>query len=132
MLQHTITRSITDTSNKITSDVENIQADSERNYDGQITNGSTNQLVAWDMTRSLLQSIAFWSDQPITICTNNPSGSSPQDTITLVGTQVKPWTLETDLIGACPFAGNVTALYITNTSGFVANIKIRALAHCGQ
>ena len=70
------------------------------------------------------------SDQAISIKTN--STSAPQDTFSLVATQVKIWTLATDLIAACPFAGDVTAIYITNSSGATANIKIRAIAHMGQ
>lgn len=131
MLKHVVTRSVADTSGKmVLSKAEEISADSEHNYDGQVANPSDNQIVSWSITQSLLRYVAISSDRDITIHTNNPS--APQDTVNIKGGQVFLWTLGMDGPAKIPFAGNVTALYITNTSGHVANVKIRALAHVGQ
>jgi hypothetical protein len=128
-LQHTVTRMYGDTSSNVSSQVEKVIDDTEHNFDGQVAAAGTNVLITFALTRASLKSLLLYSDQAVTIYTNNPSGSSPQDTILLVAGQAKVWTLQTDLLSACPFSGNITALYITNPGGSVANIKVRAMAH---
>jgi hypothetical protein len=82
--------------------------------------------VNWSCTRSKLQSFVVQSSRPCTIYTNSPSSGSPQDTIPLVNVmdslgnstgQVLVWTLQADQIGRCPFAGNVTTMYVTPPIG---------------
>jgi len=67
----------------------------------------------------------------VTVYTNNPSGSSPQDTIPLTitasGGQVLEWTLQTNLIAKCPFSGNVTTIYVTNAASGPVSISIYGL-----
>jgi len=127
---HTILRSYTDISNKAISYQETVIDDTEiPSFDGQIAAAGTNVQIHVAFTVANLKSVVLQCDQAVTIYTNNPSGSSPQDTIPLVAGQAKIWTLQTDGSGACPFAGNVTTMYVTNPGGTVANLKIRGICH---
>ncbi len=127
---HTILRSYTDISGKAISYNEQITDDSEiPAFDGQIVGAGTNVQIHIAVTQTNMKSLCISCDQAVTIYTNNPSGSSPQDTIPLVAGQTKVWTLQTDGSGANPFSGDVTTAYITNPGSTVANLKIRGICH---
>jgi hypothetical protein len=127
---HTRQVSYTDISNKAISYSESITDDSELPaFDGQIAASGTNVEIYVAITVAHLKSVCISCDQAVTLYTNNPSGSSPQDTIAVAAGQVKTWTLQTDGSGAIPFAGNVTAIYVTNSASTVANLKIRGICH---
>jgi len=81
-----------------------------------IPSNQTNLAVAFAFTNSKLKAIAMSSDVNMTVKTND--GSSPQETITLVAGIPYIWTLTGSYIGsaASPFGGNVTGLYVTNTT----------------
>jgi hypothetical protein len=125
-ITHTITRQYKDQSSVVSAQIESPTGNAESNLD-QLVPIAANTQYHMAFTRANLQSLAFYSDQPIAIYTNNPSGAAPQDTIPLVAGQVKVWTLATDLLATCPFSANVTTLYITNASAAAANVRIRAL-----
>lgn len=78
-------------------------------------------------TRANLLSLAFSASGPVTIYTNNPSGSSPQDTIPLTAGQVLMWSLTVDGLANCPFSNNVTTIYVTNAGAAAVSFDIRAI-----
>lgn len=125
-ITHTITRNYKDQSPNAIQLVEAISGNTENNYDGSIAVGA-NTLVPWATTRANLRSLLISSDVAITVFTNNPSGSSPQDTIPIAAGQSLIWTLATDLIARCPFSANVTAIYVTNAAGGASAFKIRCV-----
>ena len=130
MFTATILRSYSDTSLTAISFQESVTDDTlAPAFDGQVAAAGVNVELALAFTLANLRAIALQSDQPITLYTNAPSTGAPQDTIALVKGQAKIWTLQTDGAGACPFAGNVTAVYATNPGVAVANLRIRGISH---
>jgi hypothetical protein len=125
MPTHTVTRTYKDESASGLSFNETITSEVAHNLDKAMSIG-TNVQIALAFTRSKLKSIVISADGPCTIFTNAPSGGSPQDTIALVANQVLIWTLATDAIARCPFAGDVTTAYVTNAG--IVNLKIRSMA----
>jgi hypothetical protein len=126
----TVLRSYTDSSKTPIQFQETVTDDTQLPaFDGQIAAATNNVEIFVSFTLANLKAIVLQCDQAVTIYTNNPSGSSPQDTIPLVLGQARIWTLQTDGSGACPFAGNVTTMYVTNTGGTIANLKIRGICH---
>lgn len=121
---HKVTRTYNDTSNVPIQLIETITGLAERNYDNALATG-TNVDIGMAFTQANLLSLCISASTACTLYTNNPSGSSPQDTIPLQPGQVLVWTLATDLIAKCPFSGNVTAIYVTNAAG--TQLKIRAV-----
>jgi hypothetical protein len=127
---HTVLRSYTDVSKVAIQFSETIVDDSEiPSFDGQIAAATSNVQIHVAFTQANLKSVVMKCDQAVTIYTNNPSGSSPQDTIPLVAGQARIWTLQTDGSGACPFSGNVTTMYVSNAGGTIANLQIRGICH---
>lgn len=92
-------------------------------------------------TRANLQSLCLEVSSPsgtsvtgtVTVYTNNPSGSSPQDTIpltlTAAGGQSLIWTLATDLLTKCPFSADVTTIYVTNAATGPVVFNVSALVN---
>jgi hypothetical protein len=81
----------------------------------------TNLLIPMSYLVANLKSIFILSDQNCTIKTN--SSGSPQETITLVANVPFVWQYQSGV--TVPFAGDVTAWYITNTPAL--NLKARIL-----
>jgi hypothetical protein len=78
------------------------------------------------ITPDLCQSVMLCSDQPTTIKTNDPN--NPQHTIPLKANVPIVWTLNS--FWPIPFGPEpVNAMYITNTGGSAANVKIRVLSN---
>lgn len=123
-ITHTIIRSYKDQSSTAISSSETPTGNTENNLDISVAVG-TDTAVAWACVRANLQALVISSDRALTIETN--SGSSPVDTISLVGGQALVWTLAKDAIARCPFSANATSLFVTNASGGTAALKIRAL-----
>lgn len=121
---HTITRSYKDQSPNALTLVETVTDAYERNFDQSVPI-ATNTLYNVSLIQAKLKSVCMKSDQAVTIKTNSPG--SPQETINLVAGQAYIWTLQTDGAGKIPFAGDVTAMYITNASGSAANFSLRAI-----
>jgi hypothetical protein len=80
-------------------------------------------------TRSKLLSLCISASDAITIYTNNPSGSSPQDTIAIPAApgQTLIWTLAADGLSKCPFSADVTTVYVTNATAAAVPFSISAL-----
>lgn len=82
----------------------------------------TNLLVPMSYLVANLKSIFILSDQNCTVKTN--SSGAPQETITLVAGIPFVWQYQSGV--AVPFAGDVTAWYVTNT--LALNLKARILS----
>lgn len=96
----------------------------EVNLDLSVAGSTTNQLHTIAIAVAGLQDVYMVSDQALTIKTN--SSGSPQETITLAAGQPLVWYAGCGL--TTPFAGNITALYITNGGTTAANFSFRSLA----
>lgn len=123
-ITHTVTRSYKDQSPNALTYIESVTDAYERNFD-QLVPIATNTLYNVSLIQAKLKSVCLKSDQALTIKTN--SSGSPQETINLVAGQSYIWTLQTDGAGKIPFAGDVTAFYITNSSAAAANFSMRAV-----
>lgn len=77
-----------------------------------IPGNASNLLVSLALDVSQLQMVLLSSTVPLTIETN--SSGSPQETITLLADVPFLWVAGSGM--AAPFAGDVTALYVTNDS----------------
>lgn len=88
--------------------------------DEDITDGTTDGLVALVLDVSQIQGYIITSDQAITLETNN--GAAPDDTITLTADGAVVWTPE-DGSTKRHLQTDVTALYVTNASGSTANLR---------
>lgn len=121
---HIILRQYRDTSPNVISLSESVTGNDDHNIDKSMAVG-TNTPLAYTLDRTVLQSLAFSSDLALTIKTN--SSSSPTDTIVLVAGQVLVWSLASDGLARCPITASITSLFITNTGGGPATLKIRAL-----
>lgn len=129
---HTITRSYRDSSGTAITGTDTITDNTEWNLDYAVPANQTNLEIDWSMVRADVKSLLIYSDQAISIYSNHASGSSPDDTVTLIAGQARVWALASDGIGAIPMNGDssthvVTKLFVTNT--LACNLKIRALAH---
>jgi hypothetical protein len=121
-ISHKVTRTYNDTSNTTIQQIETVTGDTERNYSFSLAEG-TNVELDLPFTQANLQSLCLSATTACTIYTNAASGGSPQDTIPLAAGQVLMWTLATDLIGKCPFSGNVTKFYVTNAATTVLTVR---------
>jgi hypothetical protein len=90
-----------------------------------IAPSSTNQQIAnFAFTLAKLQGVYILSDQNLTLKTN--STGSPQDTITITANEPFEWNNTSGI--AAPFAGSVTALYVTTGAILAsANLNIKTL-----
>lgn len=132
MVTHTRLTQYKDQSpNVITNSTEQIQGKSEINLDQTVAIAADVQLNphAVSFIHANLVGLCLSCDQPVTVYTNNPSGSSPQDTIPLVAGQVLSWTAAVEGLSLCPFSGNVTTIYVTNASSAIANFKLRCVSN---
>ncbi len=108
----------------ILSQTVEISGTGEVNVDEAIPDASTDFEITFLIDQSAMVSLYIESDQNITIETN--SGGAPTDTITLVANEPIIWT--TNSVHANPITADVTAnIFITQSSGSTANLKIRTL-----
>lgn len=122
---HSIGVSYKNDAGSIASTTSTVTGDQELNYDSAVAAGAVNAHVVASILHATLLSVCLYSDQAVTIKTN--STSSPEETITLAAKQQIAWNnLST---GACPFSGDITALYISNPGTVVANVKVRTLSN---
>jgi len=84
---------------------------------------STDLLIAFACDVSQLKSLYMKSDKDLVIETND--GSSPQETITLIAGEPVCWAAANTL--ACPFSGDITALYATEANGDDAEFELEAI-----
>lgn len=126
-ITHTILRQYKDQGPTPISLSESISGNTERNLDVAAVPIAANTQYVFAVTRANLLSVCLYAADALTVYTNNPSGSSPQDTIALVAGQTLVWTLATDGLSKCPFSGNVTTVYVTNATAATVALKIRSL-----
>lgn len=97
--------------------------ESEYVLDASVADSVTDGLHAMILDVSQVKSIIIVSDQPVTLEFNSSVTGTPE--IVLVANMPYVWT--TNSYDALILTVDVTAVYITNASGFAANVKIRAL-----
>lgn len=119
---HTHTRNFSRSGENLTASAVATAA-AEVCIDEVITTATTDGLVALTLDQSALKSVFITSDVAVTLETN--SGSAADDSFTLAAGQVISWAIGD--AAACPITADVTALYVTNTSGSSANLKLRFL-----
>ncbi len=124
---HKISRSINDGGPLVNTYVDTITDGGALVFDEQVATAQTDLEFTFAFTKTKLKSIFMVSDQNVRICTNDTHSGSPGETINLVAGKPYMWTGDDGPYFANPFAGNVTALYITNVSGQTANIIIRGI-----
>jgi hypothetical protein len=112
---HNVLRQYKDTSANALQKPETISADIERNVSIALA-AQTDAVIDFRVTQSKLQSLCLTASQATTVLTNAPSTGVPQDTINLTAGEVLIWTLAMDTLPACPFKGDVTALFVTTTA----------------
>lgn len=121
-ISHTITISWDGGGTPI-SKASTISFGSEINLDESIADSSTDLLVAFTLDVSALKSFFMVSDQAITVETNN--GTTPDDTFTLAANVPIVWDVNSGAANPFASAVDVTALYVTNSSGSAATLQIR-------
>ena len=85
-----------------------------------VADGETDWQVAFSIDVSSLKIFYMVSDQAITVETND--GSSPQETFSLAANVPVVWQEGETAI----FSGDVTDLFITNSSGSAATLKVHS------
>ncbi len=83
----------------------------------------TNLLVAFAFTNAKLKSFIIHATAAMTVKTN--SSTIQQETFTLLADKAYVWSLTGSSIGAAasPLLGDVTALYVTNTTAGVLTVS---------
>lgn len=121
---HTFTYSWRGGSEIPLSEQVSITGDAEVNLDIVVNNTVVNQLVPFVLDRSKVQGIFIDPDSNVTVKTN--SSGSPTDTLTLLASDPVAWTIN-DGLAKCPFTADVTALYVSNSSGKQSNTLLRVV-----
>jgi hypothetical protein len=127
-ISHILTDEITFGSTTIRAS-ETVSSGSEIAISEAISANQTNQLVALAFANAKLKSIYIHSDVTMSLHTNEASTGTPQDKIFLVAGSAYKWSLTGSFLGevgdsaASPFDGNVTALYVTNTTAGTLTIR---------
>lgn len=122
---HKITRAIDDgaASNSFTESVTSGEAIA---LDQSVATAQTDKLLAFAFTKTKLKSIVMWTDGTMRVCTNAAHDGSFGETVNMVSGRPVEWSTGDPLI-VNPFAGDVTALYVTNTSGAAVVLHIRVI-----
>lgn len=92
--------------------------------DESIPDSSTDLAVTYSLDVSAVVGFFMVSDAAVTIETND--GTTPDDTMTL--TAGVPYVWYTGKPEAFAFTTDITALYVTNSSGGAARLQIKALS----
>lgn len=120
-ISHKVSYGLSSSSSAGLSGAQNEAGNTEIVQDVLYAANLTNQLLAVSFTQSALQSVMLVSDKGLTIKTN--SSGSPQETIVLKPGIPLCWGVSAGYF-ACPFAGNVTAFYVTTTASSRLQVKI--------
>jgi hypothetical protein len=99
---------------------ENVEAAAY--IDESIANGEVNKQVTINLPAAGLKFWAIVSDKDVTVKTN--SAGSPQETWSLKAGKPLVWI--NGNVGSTPIAGPITALFVTNSSGSAAALKLLA------
>lgn len=119
----TITRSVSSAGGRSINKSNTYSADGLEAREVSIADSVTDQLVNFTLDVSELKSIYMVSDQDLTVETND--SAAPQETISLLAD--KPLLWQHDSYFAIPFAGNITKLYLTNSSGSTAIFNLEVV-----
>ena len=119
---HTIVESVSTAGRTLTRQ-NSYSGDSEPSISKPIPDQSTDYEIQFALDVSKTGLIYIVSDQDVTLETN--SGSSPDNTVNLKAGVPYIWT--EDSYHAPLLTVDVTALFITNTSGAAAQLEIEAL-----
>ena len=97
----------------------------ERNVSESIPDSSTDLEVDWVCDLSALFALIIVSDQDMTLKTND--AGAPIQTFLLKAGEAIPWSK--NLVGLLnPITTDVTSIFLTNSSGSAANLRIRSLS----
>ena len=108
---------------------ETVTSGSQINISEAIPSSQTNLAVACAFANAKLKSFAAHATVAMTVYTNQASTGTPQEQINLIAGQWYTWTLTGSYLGAVaaaaasPFAGDVTGLYVTNTTAGTLTIR---------
>jgi hypothetical protein len=128
ILTHSILRSYTNSSGVAVSQLETPIGNAQiRLVDITLPALASNHNYQIGFTRAALVACLVYASAPVTLYTNSPSGSSPQDTISLTAGQTLCWTLATDGLSHCPFSGDVSSFYVTNPNSSAVTFAFSAL-----
>ncbi len=94
------------------------------NLDESIATGQTAYLINIAIDVSEIECIYIVSDKAVELKTN-ATGGGANDTINLLAN--KPLIWEANSYYACPLGTDVTKIYIANSSGATATLRIRGL-----
>lgn len=119
-ITHTVQSVVTDGGFRFVASKE-LTVTAAAQYQESVANSASDLAVAITIESTSLKVFALQSDQDITVKTND--SGSPQETITLKANQPVIWT---EGQANVPISGDVTALYITNSSGSAANVSLLA------
>lgn len=97
-------------------------AGSETIIDESVANGTTAQQVAFTADLSQLKMVVFWTTVAMTLYTNGEPASE-QESFTLEAGKPVWW----ESGDAAIFAGDITTLYITNSSGADGVLNLMSL-----
>jgi len=117
---HNLTLAFTRNGETLSSPVT-LMVTGEAGADVAVTAGATAFAVAIAFTVANVQDIYISSDQNITIHTNN--STTPIDTVPVTAGNPILWYSGSGQ--NCPFAHDVTHMYIANAASVAANVKIR-------
>lgn len=84
-----------------------------------IANGGTNVEVTVAVDATNMKSFALVSDQDVTVKTN--SSSTPDDTFTLKANKPIVWT---ENMPNNPLSADITSIFVTNSSGASATVRL--------
>jgi len=95
----------------------------QSSLDETVATGLTDEELEYTLDFSAIKSVYIYSSQDVTLETND--GSSPGDTLALKANEPYVWhdtSLYPNLLTT-----DITSIFITNSSGAAANIRIEAL-----
>lgn len=119
---HTQQRSITVSGRTITKS-NDFTGSRIESLDENVADSATDDELAFNLDVSACKSFWIVSDQDVTVETND--GSTPDDTLNLLAN--KPYMWNEDSYDSFLLGTDVTALFVTNSSGASARIQAEAL-----
>lgn len=123
MATHRLSTTMTTSAGSVITNGPTYTNDGHQSYTISIPDSTTDQQVVMTLDVSTLTSQVISCDQDITIETNN--ATTPVDTLAIKASEAYIWntnSLDTNLLTT-----DVTAMYLTNSSGATANLEMRFL-----
>lgn len=120
-----ITRTVNDGIGALT-DTQTVTSGNKRITTVSIPPATTNEALTYSFTNAKLKAFYAKSSTAMTIKTN--ATGAPQETLTLPTGTGFVWSASGACIGTpglSPFAGNVTALFVTNAGAATGTLEIR-------